>query len=276
MKHAATFGPRLIARPAGPLRTVAVVRPPSSIETARTMSGEPGAIYARALEQHAIFVKTLEYYGVSTIVLEPAGDDPYEAAAADAAIVFEDGALIARPTAMSRRGEAERIEAEFARLDVPLAGHIVAPGLLDGGDVLLVGTTAFVGVGRRGNGIGRSGFASVARAHGYSLVEVALADDVTSLRSIAGVVAHDTVVLGADKLDVGAFAGFKTILLERGESLAAGVLCLGEHHVLADMRYRTSLSIMRQAGLVVESIDLYEFAKIGVAPAMLALALKRD
>ena len=58
--------------------------------------------------------------------------------------------------------------------------------------------------------------------------------------------------------------------------MAAGVLCLGEHHVLADMRYRTSLSIMRKAGLVVESIDLYEFAKIGVSPSMLALALKRD
>jgi dimethylargininase len=240
------------------------------------MPGEPGAIYARALEQHAILVKTLEYCGVQAIVLEPAGDDPYEAAVADSAVVFEDGALIARPSAMSRRGEAERIEAEFARLDVPLAGHIVAPGLLDGGDVLLAGNTAFLGAGKRGNGIGRNGFATVARARGYRVVEVALADGVASLRSIAGAVSHDTVVLGADKLDVGAFEGFKTILLERGESLAAGVLCLGEHHVLADLRYRTSLSIMRKAGLVVESIDLYEFAKIGVSPSMLALALKRD
>jgi dimethylargininase len=240
------------------------------------MPGEPGAIYARALEQHAIFVKTLEYCGVQTIVLEPAGDDPYEAAAADSAVVFEDGALIARPSAMSRRGEAERIEAEFARLDVPLAGHIVAPGLLDGGDVLLAGNTAFIGAGKRGNGIGRNGFAKVARARGYRVVEVALADGVASLRSIASAVSHDTVVLGADRLDVGAFDGFKTILLERGESLAAGVLCLGEHHVLADLRYRTSLSIMRKAGLVVESIDLYEFAKIGVSPSMLALAIKRD
>ena len=276
MNQTATYGPRLVARPAGPLRIAALVRPPSAIENARTMPGEPGAIYVRALEQHAVFVKTLEFHGVKTIVLEPAGDDPYEAAAADAAIVFEDGALIARPTAMSRRGEADRMQVEFARLDVPIAGNIVAPGLLDGGDVLLAGTTAFVGVGRRGNRIGRSGFTTVARAQGYRVVEVAVAEGVTSLRSIAGAVSHDTVVLGADKLDIGAFEGFKTILLDPGESLAAGVLCLGEHHVLADTRYRTSLSIMRKAGLVVESIDLYEFAKIGVSPSMLALALKRD
>jgi hypothetical protein len=65
-------------------------------------------------------------------------------------------------------------------------------------------------------------------------------------------------------------------VLERGEENAAGVLCLGERHVLADVRYRTSFSIMRRAGLGVEAIDLYEFAKAGMTPAMLALALKRD
>ena len=53
--------------------------------------------------------------------LDPHGDDPYETSAADRAVVFEDGATIMRPTAMARRAEADRIEAEFARLDVPLA-----------------------------------------------------------------------------------------------------------------------------------------------------------
>ena len=65
-------------------------------------------------------------------------------------------------------------------------------------------------------------------------------------------------------------------MLERGEELAAGVLCLGERHVLADIRYRTALARMRRAGITVESIDLYEFTKLGIAPSMLALALKRE
>ena len=56
---------------------------------------------------------------------------------------------------MSRRAEADRMQAEFARLDVPLAGHIAGPGLLDGSDVMLAGKTAFVGVGARGNDVGR-------------------------------------------------------------------------------------------------------------------------
>jgi dimethylargininase len=275
-KETAHFGPRLAGSPTGTLRAAVLVKPTRSIQQAKPLSGEPGVVYARALEMHAILNKTLAYFGVNSILFEPHGEDPYEVAAADAAIAFEDGAVIMRPTAMSRRGEADRMSAEFARIDVPLAGHIAAPGLFDGGDVLLAGTTAFIGVGARGNALGRHGFAQVATAHGLRVVEVKMAPDVPSLRSIANAVAKDTIVLAPDKLDVAAFAGFKTIQLELGEELAAGVLCLGEHHVIADIRYRTSLRAMRKAGILVEAIDLYEFGKIGITPSMLALVLKRD
>jgi hypothetical protein len=54
------------------------------------------------------------------------------------------------------------------------------------------------------------------------------------------------------------------------------VLPIGERHVVAEMRYRTSLRALRKAGVVVESIDLYEFTKLGITPSMLVLALKRD
>lgn len=274
--NAIHFGPRLVGSPTGTLRAAALVRPTAAIERASALIGEPGAVYSRTLEQHEILRKTLAYFGVDTIVLEPGGADPYETSAIDAAVAFEDGALIARPSAMSRRGEAERIEAEFARLDVPLAGHITAPGLFDGGDVLLAGTTAFVGVGSRGNAIGRNGFSQVARAHGYRVVEVKLAQGVSCLRAVASAVAKDTVVIASDKVDPAPFAGFKTIVLERGEEYAAGVIVLGEHHVIADVRYRTALRVMRKAGIVVEGIDLYDFEKIGITPSMLVLALKRD
>jgi N-dimethylarginine dimethylaminohydrolase len=275
-KNAPHFGPRLVGSPTGTLRAVMLVKPNRSIEQAKPLPGEPGAVYAWALEQHAVFRKTLEYFGVETIVLEPHGDDAYEASAADTAVSFEDGATIMRPTSMSRRAEADRAQAEFARIDVPLAGHIVAPGLLDGTDVMLADTTAFVGVGKNGNALGRGGFSEVARAHGYRVVEVRLADGVPALRAVANAVAKDIVVLAADKVDPAAFAGFKTIVLERGEALGAGVLCLGERHVVANIRYRTALAAMRRAGVTVEAIDLYDFCKVGITPSMLALALKRD
>ncbi len=266
---------RLVNAPTGRLESVLLVRPNREIEDARSLPGEPGAITARAREQLDVLRSTLEYFGVDTTVVESSAADAYECCAGNAAVALCDGAFVMRPSAMSRRGEADRMRNELARLAIPIAGYIAAPGLLDGNDVLLAGTTAFVGKGTRGNELGRAGFAEVARGYGYRTIEVALAPGVPALRYVATAVAPDTIVLGADKADASAFAGFKTIVLERGEEGAAGALCLSERHVIADMRYRTALAQMQRARITVEAIDLYEFAKIGVTPSMLALVLKR-
>jgi dimethylargininase len=275
-RTAVAFGPRLIGTPTGTLRAALLVKPTRRIEAAVPLAGEPGAVYERASGQHEILCKTLRYLGVETIALEQHADDPYGPATTEAAVLFEDGAMIMRPTAMGRRAEADRIRAEFGRIDVPLAGHVAAPGLLDGSDVLLVGRTAFVGVGKRGNEVGRAGFARVAEAHGYRVVEVALGPDAGCLRAVAAAVAEDTVVLAPDQVDPAAFQGLKTIVLERGEEFAAGVALIGDRHVIASIRYRTSLARMRRAGIAVEALDLYEFDKVGITPSMLVLALKRD
>jgi dimethylargininase len=274
-RHVA-FGPRLVASPTGRLLAALLVRPSPNIENATPLLGEPGTVYGRALEQHGVLCATLEYFGVETIPVDSRGADPYEANAGDAAVAFEDGAVMMRLSALSRRAEVDRMGVEFARIDVPLAGHIDAPGLLDGNDVVLAGTTAFVGAGARGNELGRSGFEKIARSHGYRVVEVKLADGVPALRSVAGAVAADTVVVGAGKADTTAFDGFKTILIDPAEAQAAGVLVLDERHVLADIRYRTALTAMRRAGVTVEAIDLYEFGKLGMTPSMLTLALRRE
>ncbi|MEO7202082.1 MAG: hypothetical protein ABI431_04940 [Candidatus Tumulicola sp.] len=275
-ERAAHFGPRLVVSPAGTLRAALLVSPNETMERAKPLQGEPNAIYARAVDQHNVLCDMLRYFGVEVVTVEAQSADAYEVSAVDAAVTFADGAMIARPSAMNRRAEADRIQAEFARIDVPLAGHIVAPGLFDGSDVVLAGTTAFVGHGRRGNALGRTGFSAVARAHGYRVVDVPLADTAPALASVLGVIANDRLVIAPDCVDRSAFDGFKVVELERGEELGAGVLCIGEGHVISDIRFRTSLRALRRAGATVESLDLYEFYKLGITPSMLALALKRD
>lgn len=270
------YGPRLIATPTGHLRRALFVQPSRAIEQAAPLIGEPGAVYERAVEQHGVLRKRLEYFGAETTAIDACGTDPYEAAAGDAAVVFEDGAALMRLSPLSRRAEVDRMEAEFANLDVPIAGHVAAPALLDGNDVLLAGSTAFIGLGPRGNELGRKGFAELARAHGYRVVEVKLADGVPALRAVVGAASRDTIVIGGDKVDHEAFSGFKTIVLALGEEQAAGVLPIDDGHVVAEIRFRTALATMRAAGIVVEAIDLYEFTKLGLTPSMLTLALRRE
>jgi dimethylargininase len=266
----------LISSPTGRLRSATLVRPNASIERARPLNGEPGSVRARALEQHDVLRRTLEYFAVRTGVLESRGGDPYETAVSDAAVALRDVLVVMRPTAMTRRAEADRLEAELSHAGESKFERIAAPGLLDGGDVLLAGETAFVAAGKRGNAIGRANFGTIAQQHGYRVVEVKLAAAVSSLRSVAAPVAKDTIVVAPDAVDLAAFSGFKTIVLERGEEMAAGVICLGERHVIADVRYRYALRTMRSAGITVEGIDLYDFEKVGITPSLLALALERD
>lgn len=271
----AEFGPRLVGSPTGTLQAAVLVRPSRSIERVTPLPGEPGAIYDRALEQHNVLVRTLRYFGIQVEVFDEDRDDGRSVAVTDTAVLFENGAVLMRQSAMGRRHEADRIESEFVEMDVSVAGHITAPALLDGGDVLLAGDTVFIGIGKRGNALGRGGFAEVARAHGYRTVEVRIADDVPALRTVAAAIEPQTLVVAPEKVDLTAFANFKTIVLERGEELGAGVLTLGNRHVIADVRYRTALKRLRKAGITVEGIDLYEFEKVGITPSMLALAVRR-
>ncbi|MDP9111644.1 MAG: hypothetical protein M3M96_08430 [Candidatus Eremiobacteraeota bacterium] len=271
------YGPRLVAHPTGALQSAILVAPGPSIEDVSPLQGEPSAKYERAAAQHAILTRTLEYFGVETHVLQVANGDPLACAVADTAIGFESGMIVMRPFAMSRRREAEWIEGECARLDLPIGAHIVSPGLLDGGDVLLAGDAVFVGVSERNNALGRSAFAQVARAYGMRTFEVAVAGR-ASLRSVASAISGDTVVVAPQFVDPGIFrdAGFRTIVLEHTEEQqGAGVLALGDRHVIADLRYPNAVGQLRKSGVTVEAIDLYDFGKVGLVPANLVLATKR-
>ena len=70
----------------------------------------------------------------------------------DTAIVLDELAVITRPGAESRRVETAAVS-EAVRGYRPVAA-ILAPGTLDGGDVLLIGRRLFVGVGYRSNEAG--------------------------------------------------------------------------------------------------------------------------
>lgn len=269
------FGPRLLASSCGALKHALTVRPSASILRALPLPSEPGAIFERALEQHHSLVSLMKSFGVAVEVMDARVDDPFETAVDDVAVLFENGALLSRPSSMERRGQAERLETYFAQIDVPIAGHIAAPGLFDGGDVVFAGGTAYIGVGHRGNTLGRQGFAQVAQAHGFRIVQIPLAPWVPALSAVCAAVADDVMVVADNAFDHRVLDGLRVLVLDPGESMGAGVLPLSPMHVLADMRFGASLRRMRKAGIQVDSIDLYEFAKLGITPSRLVLALRR-
>lgn len=283
----ATFGAPFVRDDADPLREVLVVRTSPAIAGVRPVQGESHAIAERALEQQTIFQGRLAAHGIAIRTVDPGEETPLQALCADSAVTFAQGVLLARPGDPAQRRGVAALETALLQAQIPIVGRIAAPGLLDGGDVLLAGDTVFVGMPNarqsevgiptvpRGNALGREQLAAYARSAGLKVVEVALSAQARRLRSVASLVAPGTVLLAPRLVDAAAFAGFERLEAPPGEDYAAGVLALGNRRVLANLRFRQTIPLLRKAKIAVDAIDLWEFGKIGATPNSLVLALRR-
>jgi len=271
-----------VSHDAGALAGAVVLRPGTAVDRLVPLPGEPSPIADRALAQHAILLRTLRDRGVAVTELADERTTPTACLLADCAVLFADGALLARPAHVERRHEAAVVEAALGTLGIPVIGRIEAPGLLDGSDVIVAGNTVYVGVARgpqgqrqRSNAFGRRQLEAFASRTGKTVVELPIAADVLHLRNVFAVVGAATVIAAPEKVDLAGLSGMTVVELPRGEEYAAGVLPLGEKRVLANLRFRESLAIMRKAKIAVEAIDLWEFGKAGAGVFSLVLAVKR-
>src|SRR4051794_27164321 len=106
-----------------------------------------------AAAQHAAYVTALADAGWTIREVEPADELADSAFVEDTMVVCDGLAVLARPGAPERRAEVAGAEAAVRELGLDVA-RIEEPGVLDGGDVLQVGTTVYVGRGGRTNGDG--------------------------------------------------------------------------------------------------------------------------
>ncbi len=277
-----SFAAPYVSSDAGALAAAIVLRPSAAVDRLPPIKGEPSPISDRALEQHGIFVRTLRDRGVHVHEMAPVSESPTETLIADCAIVLPQGVVIARPSAIERRAEVVAVERHLTELGIPILGRIEAPGLLDGTDVAVAPGRVFIGVPRAGaalrrrsNELGRKQLEVIAVQQGFAVVELAVARDVPRLRDVFSMVASDTLIAAPDRVDLVAATDLRIIEVPRGEEFAAGVLALGDRLVIANLRFRESVAILRKAKIAVEAIDMWEFGKAGFGPFSLALAVKR-
>jgi dimethylargininase len=128
----------------------ALVRPPGPrlAEGIVTHIARRPVDVAAAREQHAGYVAALAANGWRTHAVPAADEHPDAVFVEDTVIVVDDLAVLTRPGAPARRGEVTAVEVEVRALGLRTAA-IQPPAILDGGDVLQVGRTVYVGLGDR-------------------------------------------------------------------------------------------------------------------------------
>ena len=124
---------------------------------------------AKAVAQHATYERALAGAGFEVIRLPDLVDAPDGVFVEDTALLLGGQAIITRPGALARRGETfstGEVLATYMRV------HALPKGNLDGGDVLRIGDTLYVGASLRTDAAGIEALRVTAAPLGFETVSV--------------------------------------------------------------------------------------------------------
>ncbi len=212
---------------------------------------------ARARAEHNEYEAALRALGFEVRRLPSGPDMPDSVFIEDTAIVLDELAVIMRPGAESRQVETA-VVAEAVRTYRPVAA-ILAPGTIDGGDVLRIGQRLFVGCGYRSNDSGVKQLRSIVGSQGYS-VEAVQFQGCLHLKSAVTLVADDLVLINPEWVDADRFQPLRTIDVDPSEPYAANALLIDSTVVYPAEHVRTRARL-EAAGLTVHPVPAGELAK---------------
>ncbi|MFC7537114.1 dimethylarginine dimethylaminohydrolase family protein [Sphingomonas sp. GCM10030256] len=215
----------------------------------------------RAAAQHAAYERALRASGLEVCRLPELQEHADAVFVEDTAILLDDHAIVTRPGAPTRRSEVESTARALAgRFTV----HRLKRGTLDGGDVLRIGRTIYVGQSRRTDCAGIVALANAAAPLGYEVVAVPH-DRCLHLKTGATFVGPDdagrpTVLINPDWIDPSVFEDVALIPNHPLEPFAANALRAGDR-LIYPAAYPRTAERLRTAGFAVEEVDISELEK---------------
>jgi dimethylargininase len=213
----------------------------------------------RAAEQHSAYEQALASAGFDIIRLPELRDDPDAVFVEDTAILLGTHAVITRPGAPSRTAETD---STGAGLEPHFTVHRLASGTLDGGDVLRIGRTLYVGLSSRTNSEGAKALREVAAPLGYSVVAVEPSRclHLKTAVTFAGpdAAGTPTIVVNPEWVDPGLFAEVQPLFVD--EPNAANCLRIADRLILPSGNPRTAAEL-RRLGFDLVELDVSELQK---------------
>lgn len=210
---------------------------------------------ALARSQHAGYVRALQAAGWAVRVVEAAPEHPDSVFVEDTVVVVDDVAVLTRPGAPARVGEVEGVE-RCVR-EVGLTVRRIETGTLDGGDVLQVGRTVYVGRGGRTSGAGIDSLRDLVEPMGRTVVPVELRH-VLHLKSAVTALPDGTFVGLRDLVDSAPFPTWRDVREEAGSH----VVPLGGTRLLMASSAPATAAWLADLGFDVVTVDISEFEKL--------------
>jgi dimethylargininase len=244
-------------------RAVAVVRgvPPTLAQCELTYHDREAIDLDLAIGQHQAYSALLRSLGLEIVELPADAAQPDCCFVEDTAVVLDEVALITMPGAVSRRGELLAVREALARFR-PIATTEL-PATLEGGDVMRIERTLFVGRSARTNAAGALRLRTLAEPLGYRVVEVPVTGCL-HLKSAVTALDHGRVLANPAWLDLSPLRGLEVLEVAPEEPGAANVLRVGGL-VVAHAAFPRTVERVTKLGYAVRTLDVSEFVKAEAA-----------
>jgi dimethylargininase len=213
--------------------------------------------YERARAQHAAYEAALRSAGCEILSLPSDPDLPDSVFVEDTAVVLDEVAVLTRPGVASRRPEVAAV-AEALRPLRPMV-RIEAPGTLEGGDVIVLDRTVYVGLSGRTNREGLDQLRAHVSGHGYAVRPVEV-EGCLHLKSAVTPVGPETLLLNPGWVDPDDFASYRRIEVDPLEPYAANALRVGPIVICPGSFPRTEHRLKRH-GIAVTQVEVSEMQK---------------
>lgn len=211
---------------------------------------------ALAAEQHAGYRAALTDAGWRVEEVEQAPGCPDAVFVEDTVVVVGGLAVLTRPGADARKPEVAGTEKKVRELGLDVVA-IEGPGTLDGGDVLQVGSTVYVGRGGRTDAEGVRQLRAAVEPLGRTVVPVGLVD-VLHLKSAVTALPDGTFLTLPELLEPGVFPAGRPVLEEAG----CHVVPLGGDDVLISSSAPRTIDRLADLGFSPRVVDIGEFEKL--------------
>lgn len=210
-----------------------------------------------ARKQHQQYVKALAELGCEVVSLPADAALPDSVFVEDMAIVLDELAVITRPGVSSRRGETALIVQALTAFRS--LATIKPPGTLEGGDVLRVGKSVYVGRSGRSNPAGIDQLKSLLAPHGYVVKPVEV-QGCLHLKSAVTQVGPKTLLINPAWINAVCFEDLELVEVDQEEPYGANALLVGGTAIYP-ASFPHTRKRLETRGIVVRTIDVAELQK---------------
>lgn len=226
--------------------------------------------YEKALQQHASYIEALKQCGCEVTVLPADENFPDSCFVEDTAVLTKKCAVISNPGAETRNKETEAMIPVIKQFyPEECIEYINAPGTMEGGDVMMVGDTFYIGKSARTNEEGIKQFTEILGKYGYTVIEVPL-EKVLHLKTGVNYLENNHMLVSGEFVEKPEFASYMKHEIPEEEAYAANCIWVNDK-VLVPAGYPTVEKIVKEMGYEVILVDTSEFRKIDGGLSCLSL-----